>query len=65
MKPEEEYVSVKEAAVILGWRIGTIRARIKRGTLSVHQIVGKQAITRSQLEELKKKGVRKRKPSSN
>lgn len=70
MQPEEpqpeEYYSVAEAARILGWRIGTLRARIKRGTLVVHHIVGKQALTRSQLEELSKKGYRKRnKPSSN
>ncbi len=64
MQPAEDYVSVAEAAATLKIGIGTLRARIKRGKLPVHYIVGRQAITRAQLDELQKKGFRKRKKSS-
>lgn len=62
-----EYISVREAALRLGCGVGTLRARIKRGKLEVHNIVGRQAITVDQLKSLQNDPPRKRKkkPSHN
>ena len=66
MEPAEQYFSIAEAAELLKVKPGAIRARIKRGKLKVHEVVGKQAITLAQLNELRVKGFRKRrrKPSN-
>lgn len=55
MKPTD-YLSVAEAATELGLRTKTLRRRINRGTVKVDTLVGKQVLTRDQVQKMKEQG---------
>jgi hypothetical protein len=57
---KDDYLSLSQAAKELDCGIGALRKRIKRGTLEPHFVIGKYALTRSQIEQLREGGFVKR-----